>query len=490
MTVPLAEQVLISTSSKLTNTEFDGLAIEEGTETGATAVAVVSLDKVSPPRSLGLLQLVGMLFLLTSGGGYGLEPLVGSAGPRWSILALVVAPWLWALPQALMASELATLIPEDGGYVVWVEAALGSFWGFQQGWWSFVDSLVDNALFPRLFSDYMLRVAPAFGMFGSWMVGVLVLAICTLVNILGLGLVGWAALLFTVLVVSPFMFICIAGFRRTVLNSLWQARPLHEINWRLFLASLLWNWCGFDSCSTVAGEIRDVHRSFPRAMVIVLSLTTMVFTLPIAASVTVNHVWSEWRDAFWPTAANRLAGGHWLGVLVCVGGMCSAAGMLSSLIATSSRALYGMTRKNMLPPELGALHQRFRTPWICILLIGLGSACFTALPFNVLIQIDSTLYCLKVALEFIALAVLRRKWPDRQRPFRIGGGIWGLSYVVGSGLVCCLAMAVLSGLWSAISAAVTIVTGLVLYSVIGRVLNGRWMPSTIAPTLTSTPVGI
>jgi amino acid transporter len=486
MTIPPSEHVHTSATIKVTNTDSNSLESESDTE-AVTATPV----KTSPPRSLGLLQLVGMLFLLTSGGGYGLEPIVGSAGPRWSLLALIVAPWLWALPQAMMASELATLIPEDGGYVIWVEAALGPFWGFQQGWWSFVDSLVDNALFPRLFSDYTVRIAPAIGGVGSWLCGVLVLAVCTLANIVGLGLVGWAAVLFTIIVVFPFLLICVVGFPKTALSAVWQARPLQQVSWRLFLAALLWNWCGFDSCSTVAGEIRDVHRTFPRAMVIVLVLTTMVFTLPIAAAVTVNHVWSEWRDAFWPTAANRLAGGHWLGILVSIGGMCSAAGMLSSLVATSSRALYGMTRKDMLPAGLGVLHQRFQTPWICIAIIGLGSACFTALPFNMLIQIDSTLYCLKVALEFLALAVLRKKWPDRHRPFRIGGGIWGLSYVVGSGLLCCLTMAALSGLWSAISAAVTIVSGLVLYLVLGRLLRGRWvsraLDQTVAPMSPEPP---
>jgi len=432
----------------------------------ARVASSMSAAKTNPPRALSLLQVVGMLFLLTSGGGYGLEPIVGAAGPRWALLAMLVVPWLWALPQALMASELATLIPEDGGYVLWVEAAMGPFTGFQQGWWSFVDSLVDNALFPRLFSDYIVRVAPVLGVYGSWFCGLLVLALCTIVNILGVSIVGWVAVLFTVVVISPFLLICVFGFRQTRPEAWLSTRPLTEVNWRLFLAALLWNWCGFDSCSTIAGEIVDVHRTFPRAMVIVLLLTMMIFTLPIAAAVSTNHVWSEWRDAFWPTAANRLAGGHWLGILVSIGGMCSAAGMLSSLVATSSRALYGMTRMEMLPGGLGVLHPRFRTPWVCVLIIGLGTGCFTALPFNVLIQIDSTLYCLKVALEFIALVVLRRKWPDRDRPFRIGGGFWGLFYVIGCGLFCCMAMAVLSGLWSAISAAITVATGLILYGML------------------------
>lgn len=45
---------------------------------------------------------------------------------------LFVLGWqVWSVPEALITAELATAFPENGGYVVWVTAAFGEFWGFQ-----------------------------------------------------------------------------------------------------------------------------------------------------------------------------------------------------------------------------------------------------------------------------------------------------------------------------------------------------------------------
>ena len=87
---------------------------------------------LAPPRTLGFASLVGITFFCVAGGAYGLEDAVGAAGPAWALLAILVVPWLWRLPMALMTAELTAAMPEDGGYVVWVERAFGQFWAFQE----------------------------------------------------------------------------------------------------------------------------------------------------------------------------------------------------------------------------------------------------------------------------------------------------------------------------------------------------------------------
>ena len=85
-----------------------------------------------PPRTLRFTSLVGITFFCVAGGAYGLEDAVGAAGPAWALLAILVVPWVWSLPMALMTAELTAAMPEDGGYVVWVERAFGQFWAFQE----------------------------------------------------------------------------------------------------------------------------------------------------------------------------------------------------------------------------------------------------------------------------------------------------------------------------------------------------------------------
>ena len=75
---------------------------------------------------------------------------------------------IYSLPIALMVAELATLMPVPGGYYQWVKEGLGPFWGFQAGWWAWVASWFDLAIYPVLFLSLIhisgtsnSRVAPA-----------------------------------------------------------------------------------------------------------------------------------------------------------------------------------------------------------------------------------------------------------------------------------------------------------------------------------------
>jgi len=132
---------------------------------------------LAPPRTLGFTSLVGITFFCVAGGAYGLEDAVGAAGPAWALLAILVVPWLWSLPMALMTAELTAAMPEDGGFVVWVERAFGRFWAFQEGWWSWLCSFADNALYPVMFAEYLGFWFPRMTPMQFWLVCVTMIAV-------------------------------------------------------------------------------------------------------------------------------------------------------------------------------------------------------------------------------------------------------------------------------------------------------------------------
>ncbi len=70
-------------------------------------------------------------------------------------------PFLWSLPTALMIGELASAIPAEGGFYVWVRRALGPFWGYQEGWLSLAASVFDMAIYPAFFVSYLGKFNPA-----------------------------------------------------------------------------------------------------------------------------------------------------------------------------------------------------------------------------------------------------------------------------------------------------------------------------------------
>src|SRR3954462_8403493 len=105
-------------------------------------------------RAITTLSLVFILYFSTSGGAYSTETLVQAVGPGMALLMLVLVPLVYSLPEILIVGELASMLPEEGGYYRWVQRAFGPFWAFQNGWLTWLYSLVDMAIYPVLFLQY------------------------------------------------------------------------------------------------------------------------------------------------------------------------------------------------------------------------------------------------------------------------------------------------------------------------------------------------
>ncbi len=63
---------------------------------------------------IGLLGAVGIIYSLAAAGAYGVEEMISSSGPGLTIILLLLLPIFWALPQAMMISELSSAMPVEG----------------------------------------------------------------------------------------------------------------------------------------------------------------------------------------------------------------------------------------------------------------------------------------------------------------------------------------------------------------------------------------
>ena len=152
-----------------------------------------------------LIPLVAATYFIVSGGPFGLEEIVSKAGYGGAILILLFTPLLWSLPTALMVSELASALPKEGGYYVWVSRAMGPFWGFQEAWLSLVGSFFDMAIYPTLFVEYLGHLAPAMTAHGRGLgIALSLVAVCAVWNLLGARAVGVSSVAMGVLLLSPF----------------------------------------------------------------------------------------------------------------------------------------------------------------------------------------------------------------------------------------------------------------------------------------------
>src|SRR2546428_12316938 len=144
-------------------------------------------------RELGVVPRAAIVFCSVSGGPYGIEDTVPSFGPGLTLVLLLLTPLLWSLPVSLAMSELASAMPDEGGYVTWTTRAFGPFWGFQVGWWSWLGSLVDVAVHPALFVEYLRYWHPTLAPLERWLLALAFIVALTTLNLLGVRPTGRAA---------------------------------------------------------------------------------------------------------------------------------------------------------------------------------------------------------------------------------------------------------------------------------------------------------
>src|SRR5437016_11679858 len=141
-------------------------------------------------KSLGTLSLVFILYFSTSGGPHTTETLVRDVGPGLALLVLALIPIFWSIPEILIVGELASMLPEEGGYYRWVDRAFGRFWAFQNGWLTWMYSLVDMAIYPVLFLQYFGYFVPELSDVTRWVLMLAVIWGATAVNLRGALPVG------------------------------------------------------------------------------------------------------------------------------------------------------------------------------------------------------------------------------------------------------------------------------------------------------------
>jgi amino acid transporter len=424
-------------------------------------------------RSVTTLSLVFILYFCTSGGAFTTETLVQSVGPGMALLILVLVPLVYSLPEVLIVGELASMLPEEGGYYRWVHRAFGPFWAFQNGWLTWMYSLVDMAIYPKLFVTYLGYLSPSV----VWIVGLGVIWVPTLLNLSGAGRVGRSSVWAGSFIVAGFVALSVVAIGHAT-HAPWQpfAAPGKggASGIAVGLSIALWNYIGWDNASTVQGEVRDASRSYPRALAYALPLVAAGYLIPLLATLSATD-WSRWTEGGWPAIALAAGGraGPFLAVWIALAGMVSALALFNALILAYSRIPFVMAMDGLLPAALARMNAR-GTPRNAVLFAAACYSIFMLLPFAGLVVADVLLYSLALMLEFLSLIALRRREPALRGAFRIPVGTAGVTAIAILPLCVLGLVVVLSfqdgeyGLPALIGAAVAIGAGPIAYSLARR----------------------
>jgi amino acid transporter len=379
------------------------------------------LKKIRP------VQLIAVIFFTVSGGPYGLEPLLDYAGEHGALLVLLVTPMLWDVPAIFTVLELNSMMPITGGYYKWVKYALGTRWGFYEGWWTWLYTFVDLAIYPVLFVEYASFFFPGLQAYKIPVCLGIIWASAGL-NILGIVPVGRLSLFLGAAVLTPFIILFGLAFFHHHGPLFIPAPSLKHVAFPslgMALYTVMWNCLGWDNTTTYAEEVEKPVRSYLVSTLVAFALVIVIYFLVIWVAQLYGISAAVLTDKGFP-ALGEMIGGHWLGALLALGGMACTLGIYAAVLLSVSRVPQVMSEDSLLPARLNKLHSRFQTPYISIIICSVIVSLMIMWTFADLLIIDVTVYGAGLSLEYISLIKLRRTQPDKERPFKIPFNVTGL----------------------------------------------------------------
>jgi APA family basic amino acid/polyamine antiporter len=184
-------------------------------------------------------------------------------------------------------------------------------------------------------------------------------------------------------------------------------------------AVIFFAYIGFDSVSTHAEEARDPRRDVPIGIITSLVLCTLLY-IAVAAVLTGMVPYDKINIDAPVSDAFRQVGLPWAQFLISLGALTGITSVLLVLMLSQPRVMLAMARDGLVPPSFfGAVHERFRTPWKSTILTGVFVGLMGALvPLRVLAELVNIGTLLAFVIVCAAVLVMRRTYPDADRPFR------------------------------------------------------------------------
>jgi APA family basic amino acid/polyamine antiporter len=177
-------------------------------------------------------------------------------------------------------------------------------------------------------------------------------------------------------------------------------------------------YIGFDAVSTAAQEAKRPQRDMPIGILGSLVICTILYIL-VAGLLTgvVSYTTLNVPD---PVAVGiDHTGVRWGSILVKLGAIAGLGSVMLVMLLGQSRVFYSMSRDGLLPKWAGAVHPRFRTPWISSITVGIFVAIFASLiPIGILGELVSIGTLLAFVIVCAGVWILRVRRPELARPFK------------------------------------------------------------------------
>lgn len=351
----------------------------------------------------------------------------------WLFLAVWVAGGLYALLGAVQIAELGTMLPRSGGQYVFSRHALGEYAGFIVGWSDWISTCGSAAAVSLVIGEFSGKLFPALA--GKTpAIAVTIAVVFAVLQWHGIVLGSLVqditsllkALAFILLVIAAFV---IGGDQGAVTS----AAPAITTPVRLALfgafiialQSVIYTYDGWSGVIYFSEEVREPARDIPRSLfsgvlaiigIYLLVNLALIYVLPIseiagqkfAAGVAAVAIFGRYGDTVF--------------LVLTILSMLSA---INAYHLMATRVIFAMSRDGLLYRGVTRVNKGgtptvalFLSTTAAILIILLGKK------FETVITVLAFFFVANYTLSFISLFVLRRREPERPRPYRAWGYPW------------------------------------------------------------------
>lgn len=389
-------------------------------------------------------NIVFMIYCLVAAGAFGIEEMIPASGPGITLVMLLVFPFIWAWPISSMVAEMGSILPSEGGVYVWVKEAFGEFWGFQAGWWNTVSIYITNGIYVALVVGYLRNFVEMSDLTG-FAVKILMIAIFTIINLLGIREVGWVSTFLSICILIGFSVVMIVGFAN------WNQNPFEPMvapEMTSFeaiggsIAICIWMYCGYECISTMAGEVKN-PQVIPKGLIIAMPLIALTYVLPTMAGLASVGSWEDWATTGEGTVGyadvlTQFMGPAW-GIGFLVVAVISQCAIFNTYLASGSRGFFVLADDHLCPKTLVKVSKGRGVPYIGILSLSFVTMLLAQYDFATLVMAEVVFILALYIILPLAVLKYRKVMPLEKRGnvYVIPGGKLGLYF-------CCSIVVVIS----------------------------------------------
>ena len=427
--------------------------------------------------SSGLKRILGVGFglavIVGSTLGIGILRAPGLVAGQISTPSIIILLWLvgglYTLLGAVCLAELGTMLPQAGGYYVYARRTFGEWVGFAVGWTDWVTYCAVLGYISIGIGEFTAVLVPSIAAFAK------VVAVASLVGLVALQLAGIRVSsrfqeVTTAVKFLAFLAVIVAALVLAPATTGTAATPAASaslVGVVVALQAVVITYGGWQSALYFTEEDRDPDRNLPRSMIAGVASVIVVYVLVNMALLAVLPIPDFARSTLPAADAAQILMGERGRQIITVLSLVSLPPLLNAIMMIGTRILFAMSRDGVLwtrTAEVNAagtpVAATLVTTAVAVVLIASGT-------FQKLVAIASIFLVFNYSVCCLALVVLRRREPERPRPFRAWGYPWSAVLVL-AGAAAFLVAAVIGDTINAAAAAALMAAGL-----IGRALVPR-----------------